>query len=57
MIDQRIGGLLVRADPFFTASRDQQSVRVDLVINLKAAKALSITFPTSMLVRANDVIE
>jgi putative ABC transport system substrate-binding protein len=32
----------------------QQSTRVELVINLKMAKTLGITFPTALLVRADD---
>jgi putative ABC transport system substrate-binding protein len=35
----------------------QQSVRVELVVNLKTAKALGITFPEAILQRADEVIE
>jgi putative tryptophan/tyrosine transport system substrate-binding protein len=35
----------------------QQSTNVQLAINLKVAKALGITFPTALLVRADEVIE
>jgi putative ABC transport system substrate-binding protein len=35
----------------------QQSVKIELFINMKTAKALGITFPTALLVRADEVIE
>ena len=35
----------------------EQATRIELIINMKAAKALGIEFPLALLIRADEIIE
>jgi putative ABC transport system substrate-binding protein len=50
-IDQILRGTHPRQMPIYQGSK------LELLLNLKASKALGITFPSSLLARADEVIE
>ena len=40
-----------------TVATAEQSIKIEVVVNMKTAKALGVTFPWTLLGRADEVIE
>jgi len=51
-VGRKVGRILKGGKP-----ADLQSTKIKLIINFKTAKALGITFPLSLLGRADEAIE
>jgi hypothetical protein len=47
----------VALDGFHNMGRRCRSTKFNVIVNLQTAKALGITLPTSILLRADEVIE
>jgi ABC-type uncharacterized transport system substrate-binding protein len=51
------GRRYLRRDVHFSSAQFTSGYKVELVVNLKTAKALGVTIPPAIMVRANRVVQ